>query len=112
MNNNGMKTKFSTNVRIVPLNDKGLPSTRKQPVLGDMYLSPSLTEPEMFDQWIWAGDTLEWQKIGSIPSFDDEKARREERVENVKTYFKRKREEELIEKAWEEVPSWREYDRK
>ena len=78
-------------LRIVSLNDKGLPSTRKRPVLGDMYLAPSLTDPDTYDKWIWAGDNLEWQKIGSIPSFDDEKARREERVENVKTYFRERK---------------------
>jgi hypothetical protein len=80
-----------TNIRIVSLNDKGLPSTRKRPVLGDMYLAQSLTDPEMYDQWIWAGDTLEWQKLGSIPSFDEEKAMRNERVENVKTYFRERK---------------------
>jgi hypothetical protein len=80
-----------TNIRIVSLNDKGLPSTRKRPVLGDMYLAPSLTDPEMYDQWIWAGDTLEWQRIGSIPSFDEEKSMRKQRVENVKTYFRERK---------------------
>jgi hypothetical protein len=38
---------------------------------------------------------------------------RKERIENMKKYFKNKREEAMIEKAWSEVPSWREfsYDR-
>lgn len=79
------------NIRIVSLNDKGLPDTRKRPVLGDMYLVQSLTDPEMYDQWIWAGDTLEWQRLGSIPSFDEEKAMRNERVENVKSYFRERK---------------------
>ena len=80
-----------TNIRIVSLNDKGLPSTRKRPVLGDMYLTPSLTDPETYDQWIWAGDNLEWQKLGSIPSFDEEKSMREQRVENVRQYFRERK---------------------
>jgi hypothetical protein len=80
-----------TNIRIVSLNDKGLPSTRQRPVLGDMYLSPSRTDPETYDQWVWAGDTLEWQKLGSIPSFDKEKSMREQRVENVKSYFRERK---------------------
>ena len=31
------------------------------------------------------------------------------RAKKVKQYFKRKREEELIEKAWEEAPGWRDF---
>jgi hypothetical protein len=80
-----------TNNIIVSLNDKGVPSTRKRPVLGDMYITQSLTDPEMYDQWIWSGDTLEWQRLGSIPFFDEEKAMRNERVENVKTYFRERK---------------------
>ena len=34
---------------------------------------------------------------------------RKEKIDNVKKYFKNKREEAMIEKAWSEVPSWREY---
>ena len=81
-----------TNIRIASLNDKGLPATRERPNVGDMSLTPSRTEPEMYDQWIWAGDTLEWQKLGSIPSFDEEKFMREQRVKNVKSYFRERKE--------------------
>jgi len=80
-----------TKLRIVSLNDKGLPSTRKRPALGDMYLAPSLTDPDTYDKWIWAGDDLEWQKLGSIPSFDEEKSMREQRVENVRRYFRERK---------------------
>lgn len=81
---------FRTNLRIVSLNDKGLPATKERPVVGDLYLTPSRTEPEMYEQWIWSGGTSEWIKAGSIPSFDDEKSMRQQRVENVKKYFREK----------------------
>ena len=81
----------TTNVRIVSLNDKGVPDTKGSPIVGDLYLAPSITDPETYDQWIWTGDNLEWQKIGSLPSFDDEKVLREQRVENVRRYFDSRR---------------------
>lgn len=87
MNDSDMKTEFRMNVRIVSLNDKGFPDPKELPAVGDLYLTLSRTEPEMYDQWIWAGDSLEWQKLGSIPSFDEEKSMREQRVKNVKSYF-------------------------
>ena len=85
--------KLVTNLRIVSLSDKGFPATRERPVVGDVYLTPSRTELEMYDQWIWTGCTNEWQKVGSIPSLDEEKSMRQRRVENVKSYFKKKREQ-------------------
>jgi hypothetical protein len=50
----------------------------------------------MYDQWIWAGDTLEWQKLGSIPSFDEEKELRAKRIYNVHQYFKEKKERYMM----------------
>ena len=78
-------------LRIVSLNDKGVPDTKERPFVGDLYLAPSRTDPERYDQWIWTGDTLEWQKLGSLPTFDEEKSLREQRVENVKAYFRKRR---------------------
>lgn len=92
MNDSVMKTEFLMNVRIVSLNDKGLPSTKEGLVVGDLYLTPSRTDPEMYDQWIWSGDTQGWQKLGGIPSFDEEKFIRAQRVENVKSYFRERKE--------------------
>ena len=85
--------KFITNIRIVSLNDKGFPATRERPVVGDMYLTPSRIEPETYDRWIWTGGTNGWQKAGSNPSLDEEKSMRERRVENVRSYFKKKKEQ-------------------
>ena len=93
MNNSDVKTEFSMNVRIVSLNDKGIPETKESPFVGDLYLTPSRRDPEIYDQWIWSGDTREWQNVGSLPSSDDERAMRERRVENVKSYFKKKKEQ-------------------
>lgn len=101
MNNSDMKTEFRMNVRIVSLNDKGIPETKEAPVVGDLYLTPSRRDPEMYDQWIWSGDDGEWQNVGTLPSSDDEKAMRQQRVENVKSYFKKKKEQHITTKLRE-----------
>ena len=93
MNDSEMKTDFRMNIRIVSLNYKGIPETKEPPVVGDLYLTPSRTDPEMYEQWIWSGDTQGWQNVGNLPSFDDERAMREKRVENIKSYFKKKKEQ-------------------
>ena len=97
-----------TNIRLVSLNDQGLPDAEGPLSVGDLYLTPSREDPEKWDEWIWAGDATGWQRVGSVTANDDdERAMRQQRVDRVKQYFKQKREEALIERVWTQVPGWR-----
>ena len=100
---------FRTNIRLVSLNAQGLPDAEGPLSVGDLYLTPSqIHSSEKWDEWIWAGDGPGWQRLGSVTANDDdERAMRQQRVKNVKQYFKQKREEALIERVWTQVPGWR-----
>ena len=102
-------SEFRTTLRLVSLNDQGLPDAEGPLSVGDLYLAPSQTDPDRYDEWVWAGDSLGWQRLGSVTANDDEEERamRQQRVDSVRKYFKQKREEALIERAWEQVPGWR-----
>jgi hypothetical protein len=100
---------FRTNIRLVSLNDQGLPNAEGPLSVGDLYLTPSRDDPEKYVKLVWAGDATGWQRIGSVEGShdDEERAMRQQRVERVKQYFKQKREEALIERIWEQVPGYR-----
>lgn len=85
---NSVELNQNMRFRIVTLNADGFPDAKETPTLGDMYLTPSRTCEDQYDEWIWAGSVLKWQRIGEIASFDEERTLRAERVENVRNYFK------------------------
>ena len=78
--------------RIVPIDENGFPKVDGEPVLGDLYLTET-EDGESYMEWTWTGNSSSpWSRIGELPiSLDEEQSLREQRVENVKKYFKDKR---------------------